>query len=165
MKYDSVKKHKRGEAMAIWEDPFDEIERLHRRIHRLMRGMWRGVWEPISEEVIEPISAWRTFPVDVSETEDEVVVRADLPGFEKGDVRIKATENSVDIAAVRKEEKREKTETMFRAERRAGATRRFLTLPTEVDPEKTKASFEKGILEIRMKKVRPAKKVKEIKVE
>lgn len=149
----------------VWEDPFEEVERMHRRIHRLMRGMWRGFWEPIGEGVIEPIKAWRTFPVDIAETEDEVIVRADLPGFKKGDVKIKATENTIEIAAAKKEERREKTETMFRAERRMGAMRRFLTLPAEVDPERTKASFDKGILEIRMKKVKPAKKVKDIEIE
>ncbi|MEM7821258.1 MAG: Hsp20/alpha crystallin family protein [Candidatus Aenigmatarchaeota archaeon] len=148
----------------IWEDPFDEIEKLHRRIHRLMRGMWRGVWEPISEEVIEPIR-WRYFPVDISETEDEVIVRADLPGFERGEIKVNVTENSMEITAQKKEEKREKTETFFKAERRAGAMRRYFSLPTEVNPDTAKASYENGVLEIRAKKLKTSKKIKEIKVE
>lgn len=146
--------------MPFWEDPWDEIERLHRRLHRLTRG----IWEPISEEIIEPVTAWRTFPVDVAETEDELIVKADLPGFRKEEVGIKATENTMEISAQKKEVRKEKTETMFRAERKFGVLRRAFTLPVEVLPETAEANMEDGVLEIRFKKAKPKKKAKEIKV-
>jgi HSP20 family protein len=134
----------------VWEDPFEELERMR----RMMRENFRRMWE--SQEI--------EFPVDISETIDEVIVRADLPGFKKDEVSIKATENTVEILAQHKEKKVEKTETVFKAERRFGAARRFLTLPTEILPETAKASMEDGVLEIRFKKAK-AKKVREIKVQ
>lgn len=146
--------------MVYWE-PWEELEYMRTKMNRLMKRMW----EPISEEVIEPMGRFGGFPVDVSEKEDEIVVKADLPGFEKPDIAIKVTENTIDISAQRKEEKREKTETTFRAERRYGAVRRALTLPVAVKPETAKAEFKNGVLEVRMEKVTPKKKVKKIKVQ
>jgi HSP20 family protein len=134
----------------FWEDPFEELQRMR----RMMREAFRRIGEV--EETV--------FPVDISETADEVIVRADLPGFKKDEISIKATENTVEIVAQHKEKKVEKTETVFRAERRFGTARRFLTLPTEVVPETAKASMEDGVLEIRFKKAK-AKKVREIKVQ
>ena len=134
----------------VWEDPFEELERMR----RMMREAFRRMGEV--EETV--------FPVDISETTDEIIVRADLPGFKKDEVSIKATENTVEILAQHKEKKVEKTETVFKAERRFGVARRFLTLPTEILPETAKASMEDGVLEIRFKKAK-AKKVREIKVQ
>ncbi len=134
----------------FWEDPFEELQRMR----RMMREAFRRIGEV--EET--------AFPVDISETVDEVIVRADLPGFKKDEVSVKATENTVEIVAQHKEKKVEKTETIFRAERRFGVARRFLTLPREVIPETAKASMEDGVLEIRFKKAK-AKKVREIKVQ
>jgi HSP20 family protein len=144
--------------MDWFEDPFEELERIRRRIDNLARRMFRGAWEPLIEEV-RPVS----FPVDISETEDEIKVQADLPGFRKEDINLRVTEDTIEISAQRREEKREKTERMIRAERRVGSVRRFLTLPTKIDTNTVDAEFRDGVLIIRAKKIEK-KKGKEIKI-
>ena len=139
--------------MEFWEDVFDELERMRRRINYLMRRAWTSFEE-----------AALSFPIDISETDEELIIRADLPGFDKSDVKIRATENTLEISAFKKEEKREKTERFFRAERRVGEMRRFITLPVPVEYEKAKAEMKNGVLTIRLPK-KEKKKGKEIKIE
>jgi len=136
---------------------FDDWEKMMRR---RMGFLMRRMWEPIEEE----IGAFTSFPVDISESEDYVIVKADLPGFKKEEISIKVTENTIEISAQHKEKKFEKTEKMYRAERKFGAMRRFLTLPTKVDYVKTEAKFEDGILTVKLKKKEKKKIGKEIKI-
>jgi HSP20 family protein len=142
--------------MADWDDPFEELERMHKRIHHLMRR----VWKPIGEE----FQSFGNFPVDVAETEGEVIIKVDLPGFNKDEVAVKLTEDTVDISAQHKEKKIEQTEKMYRSERKMGSFRRFLTLPAKVDFSKTDAKFENGVLTIKVPKKEKKKVGKKIEI-
>jgi HSP20 family protein len=96
--------------------------------------------------------------VDVVERDEEVVVRAEVPGVEKKDVDVSITASSVTIKGeTRREEKEEKGE-YYRCEISRGAFSRTVSLPASVDPDKAKASFKDGILEITLPKVEKAKR-------
>ena len=139
----------------FWEywDPFEEIERMRRRMREFMR------------EFLPSETLVRSFPIDLSETDEEIIVRADLPGFDKSDIKIRATEDSLEITAEKKEKKIEKTERMYRAERSFGSLRRFIRLPVPVDYENAKAEMDKGVLTIRLPKNEKKKAGKEIEIE
>jgi len=136
------------------EDIFDELLRMRRRIERLMRSLG-------SIATFEEIES---FPVDISETENEIIVRADLPGFSKEEVSVSATENTLTIEAKHKEEKKERGEKYYTVERKFGSFRRVISLPVEVEPEKAKARMKDGVLEVILPK-KEKKKGREIKVE
>ncbi len=139
----------------VYRDPWEEWGRMRKRMRQMFRfGM------PMEEEFFE-----EGFPVDMSETDDELVIKADLHGFDKGDVAIRSTENTLEVSAQKKEKKIERTEKMFKTERKYGALRRLLTLPVEVKVDTSKTKFENVVLEIRFKKAKPTKKAKEIKIE
>jgi HSP20 family protein len=135
------------------EDIFDELLRMKRRIERLMRS-----FGSLASEEIE------SFPIDISETENEVIVRADLPGFSKEEVSVNATENTLTIEAKRKEKKEEKGERFYRIERKIGSLRRTVSLPVEIDAEGAKAKMKDGVLEIVLPK-KEKRKGKEIEIE
>jgi HSP20 family protein len=142
--------------MVFWEDPFDEYEKMRRKMFSMVRG-W---WDPFEEEYLRG-----SFPVDMEETEDELIVKAYLPGFDKQDVAIKATEDTIEISAQHKQKKIEQTEKMFKSEKRFDALRKSMSLPVKVEFEKAKADMDKGILVVRMPKKEKKKIGKEIKVE
>ena len=147
-------------VFEVW-DPFEEIERLQRRINWLMRRMMEPLRMPMKE--LRETWVYESFPIDLKDTGKELVLEADLPGFEKDEIKINLTEDSIEITASKKREKKEVTETMYRRERVRGVMRRFITLPVKVDPESAEAEFKNGVLTVRMKK-KEIKKGKEIKI-
>ena len=90
--------------------------------------------------------------MDLVETEGEFVLRADLPGVAENDVKIELEDRVLTIAGERKAEHEERKEGYYRVERSSGAFTRTLTLPEGVDPAGIKASFDKGVLEVRIAK-------------
>lgn len=90
--------------------------------------------------------------VDVYETEDEVVVKAQLPGVKKEDVEVSIQENSLMIRAETTREEEVDEEGYFRRELRYGTYARRLPLPAEVDDEQVSAKMADGVLEVRAKK-------------
>jgi HSP20 family protein len=140
----------------VWEDPFDEYEKMRKK----MLSMVSGWWMPFEEEFLKG-----SFPVDLEETDDDLLVKAYLPGFDKQDVTIKATEDTVEISAQHKQKTIEQTEKMFKSEKMFNALKRSMSLPVKVDFEKAKADMDKGILVLRLPKKEKKKFGKEIRVE
>jgi HSP20 family protein len=90
--------------------------------------------------------------MDLVETDDDFVLRADLPGLSEGDVNIELEDSVLTVSGERKSEHEDRKEGYYRVERASGSFSRSLTLPEGVNPDAIKASFEKGVLEIRIPK-------------
>jgi HSP20 family protein len=91
-------------------------------------------------------------PMDLVETPDHYVLRADLPGLSDGDVAVQLEDNVLTISGERKAENEDQQEGYYRLERAFGAFSRSLTLPDGVDPDGVQAHFDRGVLEIRIPK-------------
>jgi HSP20 family protein len=90
--------------------------------------------------------------MDLLETSDHFVLRADLPGMSEEDVKIELEDSTLTISGERKTEHESEQEGFYRVERASGSFQRSLTLPQGVDPEAVSASFDRGVLEVRIPK-------------
>jgi HSP20 family protein len=97
------------------------------------------------------IRRW-TPAMDLAETDTDFVLRADLPGLTEEDVSIELEDSVLTIAGERKAEHEEKKEGYYRVERSFGQFRRSLMLPEGVDADSIAATFDKGVLEVRIPK-------------
>jgi HSP20 family protein len=91
-------------------------------------------------------------PMDLLETDEHFVLRADLPGLGEEDVTIEIEDSTLTVSGERKSEHEVSGERYHRVERASGSFSRSLTLPKGVDPEGVTASFDRGVLEIRVPK-------------
>jgi HSP20 family protein len=95
--------------------------------------------------------------VDVYQTENNVIVKAEIPGVSKEDLNVFIDENSVKLSGQSKRENEFKDENVFRTERYYGSFSRTIPLPAEVKSDKAKAEYKDGILSITVPKVEPSK--------
>jgi len=111
-------------------------------------------------------SSW-TPSVDIYETENNVVLTADVPGIEDKDIELKIEENTLTIKGDRKFEKETTEENYHRIERAYGSFYRSFSLPNYIDQEKIKAEHKRGVLQITMPKHHESKprKIKILKAE
>lgn len=100
---------------------------------------------------------------DISEKNDEVIVKVELPGVAQNDITILLHRNRIELKGVKREQKPRGQIRYLRLEREYGTFRRFIFLPCAVVPEKSKALLENGVLTISLKKFRK-KKEKEVVV-
>lgn len=146
-------------AVTKW-DPFKELTTIQDRINRLFDENMGKVRFPDLEI---GTGAWNP-AVDIYETKDNVVLKAELPGLEKKDFSIEIKDNLLILKGERKFEKETKEENYYRMERAYGFFSRSFTLPTTIDKEKVKAKYKDGVLEITVPKIESAKP-KQINVE
>ncbi len=138
--------------------PFREFERMRRDMDRLWESFFEGGVRRRSEEE----GGW--YPsLDVAETKNEFVVKAEVPGMEPKDIDISLSDGTLTIKGEKKHEKEEKEEGYHLVERSYGAFTRSIQLPSEVHREKISASYKNGVLKIVLPKSEEAKK-KEVKI-
>ena len=90
--------------------------------------------------------------VDIYENDDQIVVKADLPGVEKKDIHVDVKNNVLTIRGERSFESESKKQNLYRRERALGKFERSLTLPSKVDTEKINASYKDGVLKVEIPK-------------
>jgi HSP20 family protein len=137
--------------------PFEEMDRMFEDY--FSRGWMRPFpWKwPSLGEMAKPFEG-KMPKVDVIERDDEVVVKAELPGVEKKDIDVSVTENSVTIKGSTSHEEKEEKGDYYRCEISQGAYSRTVGLPSYVDADKAKANFKDGILELTLPKVEKSKR-------
>lgn len=90
--------------------------------------------------------------LDLAEEGDNLVVKADLPGIKPEDVELSVQDNMLTLAGEKKQEHEDKSDNFYHSERRYGAFRRTIQLPSSVDPDKVDAKFHDGVLTITLPK-------------
>jgi HSP20 family protein len=90
---------------------------------------------------------------DVIETDDEIIIKTDLPGIKKSDINVNLTENTVEILAIFQEEFNEQDVDYIRRERNYGETKKLIQLPAKIKIKDVTAKFENSILTINLPKV------------
>ena len=102
---------------------------------------------------------WGAFSpqVDVSETEDEIVVSAELPGLDQEDIDLSLSNGTLLIRGEKREEREEEGESYYCSERAYGAFRRDIPLPSAVDAHQVDAVFSQGVLTVTLPKTEEAK--------
>ncbi|MGA7351792.1 MAG: Hsp20/alpha crystallin family protein [Acidobacteriaceae bacterium] len=143
-------------AITRW-DPFRDALSLQNRLNSLFQEYNRGEGDALSTAAFVP-------PVDVYEDEHKMVLKLEVPGMKESDLDIQLENNVLTVKGERKFEKEEKEENFHRIERRYGSFYRSFTIPSTVNPDSVKASYEAGVLKVELEK-RAEAKPKQIKVE
>jgi HSP20 family protein len=128
-------------------------------------GSFMGRWQRLPADTDNAESAW-TPTLDVSETDSEYVVRADLPAVKKEDVSVTVDQDAVTIAGERRFDKEEKSERVHRRECFHGTFSRSLSLPDNADAGGIRAESKDGVLTVHIPKTKSERsKAIEIKVQ
>ncbi len=156
----------RGKASAGDESsPLAEIEKnfqeLERRIEEAFSDGWRfpSRWE---------LPDWSKFSklkdlapkVDVIDRDEDIMVRADVPGVKRENLEVTLTDNTITIKGRTSEEKKEEKGDYFRSETMKGVFARTLYLPSDVDGSRAESSFRDGVLEVTVPKIEKARRIR-----
>lgn len=132
----------------------NDVARLHSEMDDLINSFFSGWnWPTAAERRVWPA-------MDVSEDENSVMVKAELPGCKAEDIDISVHGNVLSISGEKKHEEEKKDKNYYHIERSYGSFRRDITLPSDVDPAKVDAAYKDGILSITLPKSEKAKAVK-----
>jgi HSP20 family protein len=138
-------------------NPWREMPILHNRINRMFDDPFFSLGR-LSDE--DSLGMWNP-AVDLYEKDDQFIIKAELPGVNKDDIKVDLKDRVLTLSGERTYENEVKEENYYRRERSYGKFQRAFTLPADVDSEKIKAEFKDGVLQIEVPKPedRKAKRV------
>lgn len=151
--------------LTKWEpfkwDPFKELDEMSQRLNRLF-----GRPATQAEGGRESLATVDWAPsVDISESDNEYVIKAEIPDVKKEDVKVTVENGQLTIQGERKQEKEEKNKRYHRIERSYGSFMRSFSVPDSVDESKAKAEYKDGMLTLTLPKTEKAKpKALEVKI-
>jgi len=148
--------------LTVWKPlreitPFGDFERMRRDMDRMWDSFFEG-GTLRGEEGREWLPS-----LDVAETKNEIVVKAEVPGLEPKDIDISLSDGLLTIKGENRQEREEKEENYHLVERSYGSFIRSIRLPNEVRSDKINASYKNGVLKVVLPKSEEAKK-KEVKI-
>jgi len=131
-------------------DPFEKALSWREAMNRLFEESLAPSW-PFVESEARPLA------LDMSETDEALVIEGSLPGVKPEDIDISIVGSTLTIKGETKEEKDEDKGSYHYRERRYGAYQRAITLPVNVDVDKAESAFENGVLKLTLPKVEASK--------
>lgn len=134
-------------------DPFRELEDISRQLNRVF-GRFPSRFE--TDRELMAMADW-TPSVDISETDTEYVIKGEIPGVKKEDVKITLENGLITLRGERKQEKEEKDKKFHRIERSYGSFVRSFRLPDNVDENAVKAEFKDGMINVTLPKTAKSK--------
>jgi HSP20 family protein len=171
MAQEVMEKEKKKEVVPVQKGEMvrrGEFDRMLDQFDQMMTEFWRRPFSGLlpsfpsllrpSRALLGESLALRVPTVDLYEGEEEVVLKAEVPGLSKEDIKIDLTDSMLTLSGEKKKEEEIKEEAYTYSERSYGSFSRSLQLPCAVKAEKAKATFKNGILEVKLPKTEDAKK-------
>jgi HSP20 family protein len=148
-------------AMARSRNPFRELERLFEQMQENLEeaGRW---WQ--TEAIPAEADVTSSVDVDLEDAGDELVLTAELPGFDRDDIDVRVDDDTVHLAADRETEATRTEGEFVRRERHRASVERAIPLPASVHATEVSATFENGLLTVRLPKTEPASEGTEIEI-
>jgi HSP20 family protein len=131
--------------------PWTGLSTMKQEMDRLFDRFWEG-----DSPQLPSMGTWAP-ALDVSETKDAIMVKAEVPGMDSKDIQLSLHDQTLTLKGEKKQEKEEKDEHYYRAERSYGAFVRAVRLPATVDGSKVAAIFKNGLLTVTLPKAPAAK--------
>jgi HSP20 family protein len=163
-KQETVPVEKKGQEIQVQRaaptralSTIEDIERMFDNF--LRRGFMRPFhWDwPSWSELAAPLED-KLPRVDVIDRDEEIMVRAEVPGVDKDNLEVSLSDNTITIKGSTRHEEKEEKGNYYRCEISQGSFARTVALPADVDGSKAKASFKDGLLEVTLTKVTPAQR-------
>jgi HSP20 family protein len=142
-------------SITRW-DPFRNLSTLQDQVNRLFESSFKG------NGATSSLTAWAP-AVDIYETENELVIKADLPDIDEKEIDVRVENHMLTIRGERKFEESVKEDNYLRVERAYGSFSRSFSLPSTVNTEAIQANYKNGVLKVELPK-RAESKPKQVKV-